>query len=645
MLHSYFNRTLISFIGLITYLHGNAKIGNQQQKIQQSLIDNLSNEAKLSSLFALCDRWESFGPDKLKTLVDSAKLISQKNGNLQNLLITDYYYSAYLFQKSKTDDALQLIEQTAKTYFGKYGYDSIYTRILSLEGNILMRSNKVDEMMKSSLYFMKQAEIHHDTINIARALTGIGNVYLRLNNQPQALSWYFKALNLLNNEEKRRKLSFLFNNLAITYYHLDKEDSVNYFVMKGIKYAEQSGNITNLANAWMLKGGMLTGYSHFPEAEIAFKNGINLRKQIGDYYNIVADMVQLAVFYCNIDQSQKAVEICKDGLSIVEKYGHNYGNEIALYEALGFAYKNLGNFEALADVQKHSIDLKDSLFQQNTAESIATLQAKYDLQKKENLIMQQRFDLSRRNYLLIGLSAFSVLLILSAFLLLKSYRRRAALRTALLMSEAKSTTEQAIVNAENNERKRIAADLHDSLGAYAASIASNVDNLQTNTTASSSVFQDIRENAQAIISELADTIWVLKRNELPLTAISDRLKSLIIRLRRSYTKIEVDFSESIIQDIVFGPSQAYSLFQILSEALVNAVRHSEGNVIKVIITSNQFWEVCILDNGKGLLKTWSEFGGNGLDNIKKRAAEMNWSVEWQNLQNGGTKFLVSNTPK
>ncbi|MBS1588912.1 MAG: hypothetical protein JST52_04795 [Bacteroidetes bacterium] len=643
MLNLNFNRIFIAGIGLFTCLYGNAQIENHQQNKHQSINGNIFNEAKLSQLFALCDKWESFNPEKLKVLVDSAKLISQEVDNPQKKLIVNYYYSAYLFQKSKTDDALQLIEQTAKTYFGNYGYDSIYTRILNLEGNILLRVNKVDEMMKLSLDYLKQAEIHHDTINIARALVGAGNVNLRLNNQPQALSWYFKALNLLNNDEKRRKLSFLFNNLAITYYHLDKEDSVNYFVLQGIKYAEQSGNITNLANAWMLKGGMLTGYSHFTEAEIAFKNGIKLRKQIGDYYNVVADMVQLAVFYCNTGKSQLAVELCLEGLSMIEKYGHNYGNEIALYEALGIAYKNLGDFQALAEVQKQYINLQDSLFQQNTSETVAELQAKYDLQKKENLIMQQRFDLTQRNYLLIGLSTFSVLLILSAILLLKSYRRRVALRTALLMSEAKRATEQAVANAENSERKRIAADLHDSLGAYAASIASNIDNLQTTST--TPIFQDIRDNAQAIISELADTIWVLKRNELPLTAISDRLKSLIIRLRRSYANIEVDFSESIIQDIIFGPSQAYSLFQILSEALVNAVRHSKGNAIKVIITSNQYWEVCILDNGMGLLDTGSEMGGNGLENIKKRATEMNWSVEWLNLQNGGTKFLVSNTPK
>ncbi len=44
-----------------------------------------------------------------------------------------------------------------------------------------------------------------------------------------------------------------------------------------------------------------------------------------------------------------------------------------------------------------------------------------------------------------------------------------------MQAEDKRLSSEAIIQAEENERKRIAADLHDNLGAYAATIASNLD--------------------------------------------------------------------------------------------------------------------------------------------------------------------------
>jgi signal transduction histidine kinase len=47
----------------------------------------------------------------------------------------------------------------------------------------------------------------------------------------------------------------------------------------------------------------------------------------------------------------------------------------------------------------------------------------------------------------------------------------------MILEKEKDMSQQAVTRAEENERKRIAADLHDSLGAYAASIASNIAHL------------------------------------------------------------------------------------------------------------------------------------------------------------------------
>mgnify|MGYP003390257496 CR=1 FL=1 len=95
-----------------------------------------------------------------------------------------------------------------------------------------------------------------------------------------------------------------------------------------------------------------------------------------------------------------------------------------------------------------------------------------------------------------------------------------------LQEEEKRLAAEAIKEAEENERKRIAADLHDSLGAYAASVVSNIEFIKQDKldAQSSTAMQELRNNSQAMVAQLSDTIWVLKKDVRSITGISDRLK-------------------------------------------------------------------------------------------------------------------------
>ena len=215
-----------------------------------------------------------------------------------------------------------------------------------------------------------------------------------------------------------------------------------------------------------------------------------------------------------------------------------------------------------------------------------------------------------------------------------------------MLQDEKRKANQAVLEAEDAERKRIAADLHDSLGTYAASIASNIDhvNLLPADENSAVALQELRVDSQSIVSELADTIWVLKKNALPVTAISDRLKNLLQRLQRSYPDIQIEVEEDIITDIILSPSQAFHLFHIVSEAVNNAVKHSSGNQVFVKIFSDNNWRFCIEDNGCGYPDNTKKDAGNGIANMKARSKEMCWNISWQTITPRGTKVCISNTP-
>jgi signal transduction histidine kinase len=613
----------------------------KEDSLKSVIAKSSTPEGKLKNVLVFCDEWESINPDTLKTYSQLAKQLAIKQNDKHALLLADYYIAAWLFQVNKIDTALALTEKTINAYKKDFSYDDVLAKLVSLKSNILIRTDHISEMMNTGFDFIKMAEEHKDTANRARAMFTIGNANMRLKKYDETLSWYRKGLQLLNNPVYKQKLSFIYNNIAIVFYHLDREDSATYYVQQGITYSQQAGNLTSVANAYFLYGGLLAEYKHISEAEAAFKKAIGVRQQIGDIYYLISDMAQLALFYCDNNQPQKGIALCNEGLNLLKKNGNDFSNQSALYEVLAKAYLQAKDYKNYSGALQQQLNLKDSIYQKNSAEDMAEMQAKYDLQKRENVIMQQQFDITKKNYLLMGSLILLLVVIIAAYFILREYQRRQKIKTAIMLQEEKRKADEAIVEAEDAERKRIAADLHDNLGTYAASIASNIDNIQLSSADknSAAAMQELRINSQSIVSQLSDTIWVLKKDKLPLTAISDRLKNL---LQRSYPDIQTEVLEDIHDDVVFTASQAFHLFHILSEAVNNAVKHSGGNKILVQIKSGGYWSFCIDDNGSGFNYTEVK-KGNGLQNMQTRAKEMDWKIKWKHKK-PGTSVCISNTP-
>jgi signal transduction histidine kinase len=346
----------------------------------------------------------------------------------------------------------------------------------------------------------------------------------------------------------------------------------------------------------------------------------------------------------NNKQPEKGIVLCIEGITMAQKFRLHSKLPI-LYDALAENYKAAGDFEKYSETLSMIIALKDSLYEKNAVVALAEMQAKYDAQKKENIIAQQKFALIKKNYWLYGSLIVMLFAAIAAYFIFKNYIRKQQIKLLLMLEKEKRTAEKAVMDAEENERKRIAADLHDNLGAYAASIASNIDHIKVSPDDTGNVvaMQELRNNSRSIVSQLNDTIWVLKKDALSLTAISDRLKIFIQRIQSSYPHIKIDVFENIAVDQLLPPSQAFHLFHVLQEAINNAVRHSGGKQINVDIESDKVWKITVSDDGKGMGVASINKEGNGLLNMKNRSREAEWAIEWQPNFPSGTQLIITPT--
>jgi signal transduction histidine kinase len=143
---------------------------------------------------------------------------------------------------------------------------------------------------------------------------------------------------------------------------------------------------------------------------------------------------------------------------------------------------------------------------------------------------------------------------------------------------------------------------------------------------------------------LNDTIWVLKKDSLNLTAISDRIKVFIGQIRKSYPAIQLEVEENIIKDHLLSSAQAFHLYRILQEGINNSLKHSKGKNIRVLFEASDSWSVKVGDDGVGMtadpVKGWY---GNGLVNMKERSREAGWQINWHATDGQGTSMEVAPT--
>jgi signal transduction histidine kinase len=622
---------------------------NCQTKIIQALKKNVyaasTAQGKLQATLLLCDQGYSLHPDTLMAYAQNAKSIAEKIADQRSFITAMYHISAALTNKGLLDAALTVAEESLAFLQDSLTDPLLVANLLNQKGRCYVRKNQYKEAIEMGFAIIAIAEKNYDPLLLVKAKTLIGWAYLEMGQARQALQWHLKALNTTADTLLLEKYAILFANIATNYNNLNQLDSAFYYIDKGIRYARKHENLFALSNSLAIASAIYVKAGKPKFSEPLLQEVVAIRKMIGDPFYTASDLAQLGYYYAHHGQPEKGIAACKEGIELAKKY--RLGTKLFfLYESLADNYRAMGNTAAYAGVMEDIIRLKDSVYASNSSHALADLNARYELQKKEKTIIQQRFDLVQKTYWMYAIAALLLFGTLLWYINHKNNKRKQEQKMALALMEEKRIAEKAILVAQELERKRIAADLHDNLGAYAAAISANVDYicLQGNNSSDYKAYEDLKSNAQSIVSQLNDTIWVLTREVLALTAISDRLKVFIMRLQNTYPQVQMDVREKISTDHLLAPMQAFHLFKILQEAIINALKHSNCDRITVSIESTAAWQIIIEDNGNGIPNNpVSSSGGNGLHNMKNRSKNAGWSIEWQAVEPRGTKVIIDAT--
>ena len=270
-----------------------------------------------------------------------------------------------------------------------------------------------------------------------------------------------------------------------------------------------------------------------------------------------------------------------------------------------------------------------------------------DMEESEaNLLMQrlqmwdQLFD--RMVVTLVGAFVLGLILLIYNFSLLirEIEQRKEQQQIERKNAESYRMLSARILELQDVERRRIARELHDSVGQYLAGLKLNLGRLQRRDTGT----------AQPLLAEAVD---LTDRAIVEVRTISHLLHPPLLDelgfysaarwyaegfAQRSGIKIELKFAE-IVERL---PKEIeLALFRVLQESLTNIHRHANANLVEVVVECTDIEVIlCVDDNGRGIQQhilerfNAGEAGGIGLSGMRERLAELGGKLEVQSTARG-----------
>ena len=193
-------------------------------------------------------------------------------------------------------------------------------------------------------------------------------------------------------------------------------------------------------------------------------------------------------------------------------------------------------------------------------------------------------------------------------------------------------------HAIEQERNRIAADMHDDLGAGLTKIKYLTENIIEKADAGEVTqpeLQKLKSFSSELVESMGEIIWAASEKNNLLSNTLYYLRSYAVSYCEENNKdCDFEIPGSFKERIVTGNFRR-NIFLLLKESLHNIVKHAEANTVSIKLNAAEKLQLVIRDNGKGFPGNDRLSRGNGVINMKKRVAELNGTIHFENI-NGTT---------
>ncbi len=224
------------------------------------------------------------------------------------------------------------------------------------------------------------------------------------------------------------------------------------------------------------------------------------------------------------------------------------------------------------------------------------------------------------------------------FLIVRPLRRLSASRGQLLAQ---------LFDATEQERGRLARDLHDELGGHLTAILIGLRNVELaeNIEQAKGRARLVAEAGAASLDKVRRIARALRPTALEDLGLTPALERLCDEYRGSLAanthRLSIDLMIDLHPDRRFSPQLEMCIFRVLQETLTNCARHANATSVTVHLTADQ-WSVqlAVTDNGCGFEPAKLLGSSFGLSGMRQRVELLDGTCEVRSAKGLGTKVFV-----
>lgn len=498
--------------------------------------------------------------------------------------------------------------------------------IYFLKGNYDSTAHYYDKAAQALGSINQQHVLADDYIELAE-------VYGRQKSYEKAITLYNAAIDLAPKTGTRQTLMLALHGLgqlyearqnyqeALTFYRqsFDIGDSLDF-----VKKAKEN---TSEAYSHNFMGDVLGSMKQKNIQAPDILKTIETKKALNDTLALTINYFNLGQLYKSKRMYPQALDALQSCLQYATQINYTDMQNSAVNE-IADLYGQMGDYkQSLFYLKKHAI-----LSTAKNSKTIDELQTKYEITQREDQLLKQQFEITKRNYWMIGIIVFVLLMLLIVFVFYKQAQLK-----------QRNAAMQAIIETEESERRRIAQDLHDSVSQTMSAAKINLTVIGGELPFVSDDQRKRFEKAINLVDYGFREVRTISHNMMPWalhkTGLAQVIKHFIENIENDTIAINF-YSKGF--DAPFDDTIEIILYRVLQESVNNVMKHANASRLDIsLIRDETNISLTIEDNGLGFDAAKPEaYSGMGLNNLRSRINFLKGKVELDSQVGRGTLVSV-----
>ncbi len=476
----------------------------------------------------------------------------------------------------------------------------------------------------------------------------LGNAYTSTEKFNEAEHHYQKSIEIREQLDDSVRLARTYMNLGSLYCQEEFMDTAKakIFLTKSLDLFILKNHMTGQAQCLVNFGNLSFLHENYKKT-ITYYNSAKEKKEYLDQDELIMITRNEASVYHRLKKYEKALKGYKKALKLLEE--SEKSTEIAyIYNDMGNVYFDLGHFDKANVFLNKSYDLAVK----NKLSNLKVLVLSSINNLKERELFKKKLE--RKNLISIGLIGFTSFLIITLFFFnLNRKKRQLAEQNSLLakqeidvlISNQALKTTSARLDGIEQERKRIAAALHDQIGVMLSTAKLYFAPMDEQLSHLDGKKNDKYEKANEILDEAYEEVRRISHNmaspSLTSLGLVGELQLLSDRIKAArQLKIQVIAHE---MNERLDNQMEMQLYQIVQELITNILKHAKATEVNIELNNfGDLVNIMVQDNGIGFEynSLLEKNEGMGLDNIKHTVEQLKGSLVVDSKKGSGTTISI-----